>query len=83
MYSEERRKKQRKNADKNNSHTHTQKKNKIWTILKWNEKWYFFMSLFLTIRYDGHFLSEIRFKNKKKQKKICSCTGNGHSCQIQ
>lgn len=27
------------------------------------------MSLFLTIRYDGHFLSEIRFKNKKKNKR--------------
>lgn len=26
------------------------------------------MSLFLTIRYDGHFLSEIRFKKKNKRK---------------
>lgn len=28
------------------------------------------MSLFLTIRYDGHFLSEIRFKNKKNKRKF-------------
>lgn len=52
-------------------------------FLKWNEKWYFFMSLFLTVRYDGHFLSEIRLKRKTKNKTFFAVAqemDNGHSC---